>query len=113
MARRRRAREIQELQGFSDRELWDLGLHCSDLRAIINGTYRQELKVAGRNCHPGDQQGRKVGVSPMGLTVALSQAPSARIGLAPTPSVCSRHERALIETGDFNHACGKDATERP
>jgi uncharacterized protein YjiS (DUF1127 family) len=41
-ARRRRAREIQQLQGFSDRELWDLGLHRSDLRAIINGTYRRD-----------------------------------------------------------------------
>ena len=40
--RRRRAREIQQLQGFSDRELWDLGLHRSDLRAIINGTYRRD-----------------------------------------------------------------------
>ena len=42
MARRRRAREIQGLQGFSDRELWDLGLRRSDLRAIINGTYRRD-----------------------------------------------------------------------
>jgi uncharacterized protein YjiS (DUF1127 family) len=42
VARRRRAREIQQLQGFSDRELWDLGLRRSDLRAIINGTYRRD-----------------------------------------------------------------------
>jgi uncharacterized protein YjiS (DUF1127 family) len=42
MARRRRAREIQQLLGFSDRELWDLGLRRSDLRAIVDGTYRRD-----------------------------------------------------------------------
>jgi uncharacterized protein YjiS (DUF1127 family) len=37
-----RAREIQELAAFNDRELWDLGLGRSDLQAIINGTYRRD-----------------------------------------------------------------------
>lgn len=41
-ARWQRAREIQELAAFSDRELWDLGLGRSDLQAIINGTYRRD-----------------------------------------------------------------------
>jgi uncharacterized protein YjiS (DUF1127 family) len=42
VARRQRAREIQRLQAFSDRELWDLGLGRSDLRAIAEGTYRRD-----------------------------------------------------------------------
>ncbi len=42
LARRKRAREIQALQAFSDRELWDLGLGRSDLHAIIAGTYRRD-----------------------------------------------------------------------
>jgi uncharacterized protein YjiS (DUF1127 family) len=42
LARRKRAREFQVLQTFSDRELWDLGLGRSDLHAIINGTYRRD-----------------------------------------------------------------------
>ena len=41
-ARWQRARGIQELAAFSDRELWDLGLGRSDLQAIINGTYRRD-----------------------------------------------------------------------
>ena len=41
-ARWQRARGIQELAAFSDRELWDLGLGRSDLQAIINGTYHRD-----------------------------------------------------------------------
>jgi uncharacterized protein YjiS (DUF1127 family) len=41
-ARRRRARELQELAAFSDRELWDLGLGRSDLKAIANGTHHRD-----------------------------------------------------------------------
>ncbi|MDR3530592.1 MAG: DUF1127 domain-containing protein [Rhodopila sp.] len=42
MARRQRAREMQELHAFSDKELWDLGLGRSDVFTIANGTYRRE-----------------------------------------------------------------------
>jgi uncharacterized protein YjiS (DUF1127 family) len=50
LARRKRAREIQELQAFSDRELWDLGLGRSDVRAIADGTYRRDWKIGWRGC---------------------------------------------------------------
>jgi uncharacterized protein YjiS (DUF1127 family) len=40
--RRKRAREVRDLYRFTDRELWDVGLSRSDLRAIANGTYRRE-----------------------------------------------------------------------
>lgn len=42
VARRKLARDIEELYGSSDRELRDLGLCRSDLREIIAGTYRRE-----------------------------------------------------------------------
>lgn len=42
VARRKRARDIEELYGSSDRELRDLGLCRSDLREIIDGTYGRE-----------------------------------------------------------------------
>ena len=34
--------EMQELDRFSDRELWDVGLSRSDLMAIEKGTYRRD-----------------------------------------------------------------------
>lgn len=37
-----RAREMQELNCFSDRELWDVGLSRSDLLSIEQGTYRRD-----------------------------------------------------------------------
>lgn len=40
--RRQRAREVQALATFSDRELWDLGLSRADLPAISDGTYRRD-----------------------------------------------------------------------
>ena len=46
--RRERARQIQELFGSSDRELWDMGLSRSDLREIVNGTYRREKYFSPR-----------------------------------------------------------------
>jgi len=39
--RRRRAREIRELHGLSDRELQDLGLSRADFDAIEKGVYRR------------------------------------------------------------------------
>lgn len=39
--RRRRARDVAVLAGFSDRELWDIGLGRSDLMAIRTGHYRR------------------------------------------------------------------------
>jgi uncharacterized protein YjiS (DUF1127 family) len=42
IARRTAHREMQELYGFSDRELWDVGLSRSDIMAIEKGTYRKE-----------------------------------------------------------------------
>jgi uncharacterized protein YjiS (DUF1127 family) len=41
-ARRKRAREVQDLYRFTDRELWDVGLSRSDLPAIADGTYRRD-----------------------------------------------------------------------
>lgn len=41
-ARWRRARELDELYRFTDRELADLGLSKSDLPAIEKGVYRRE-----------------------------------------------------------------------
>jgi uncharacterized protein YjiS (DUF1127 family) len=41
-ARRRRVQEAAILHGFSDRDLWDLGLGRSDIPGIINGTYRRD-----------------------------------------------------------------------
>jgi uncharacterized protein YjiS (DUF1127 family) len=41
-ARRRRVQEAEILHGFSDRDLWDLGLSRSDITSIINGTYRRD-----------------------------------------------------------------------
>jgi uncharacterized protein YjiS (DUF1127 family) len=41
-ARRRRTREVQELATFSDRDLRDLGLARSDLRAISDGAYHRD-----------------------------------------------------------------------
>lgn len=41
VARRKQAREVQDLLNFSDRELWDIGLGRSDVQSIINGTYRR------------------------------------------------------------------------
>jgi uncharacterized protein YjiS (DUF1127 family) len=40
--RRTRAREMADLYRFNDRELWDIGLNRSDLRAIERGTFRRE-----------------------------------------------------------------------
>jgi uncharacterized protein YjiS (DUF1127 family) len=40
--RRATYHEMQELNAFSDRELWDVGLSRSDIMAIENGTYRRE-----------------------------------------------------------------------
>jgi uncharacterized protein YjiS (DUF1127 family) len=40
--RRVRAREMRELYGLSDRELWDVGLSRSDFLAIEQGTYRRD-----------------------------------------------------------------------
>ncbi len=39
---RRRAREMQELARFSDRDLWDVGLSRSDLMAMEKGSYRRD-----------------------------------------------------------------------
>jgi uncharacterized protein YjiS (DUF1127 family) len=41
-ARRRRARELNELFAFDERELRDLGLSRSDFMSIENGTYRRD-----------------------------------------------------------------------
>jgi uncharacterized protein YjiS (DUF1127 family) len=41
-AKRRRARELNELFGFDERELRDLGLSRSDFPSIQNGTFRRE-----------------------------------------------------------------------
>jgi uncharacterized protein YjiS (DUF1127 family) len=41
-ARRQRARELDELYRFTDRELADLGLSKSDLPAIGRGAYHRE-----------------------------------------------------------------------
>jgi uncharacterized protein YjiS (DUF1127 family) len=40
--RRRRARELDTLRNFSDRELWDIGLGRSDVIGVVNGTYHRE-----------------------------------------------------------------------
>jgi uncharacterized protein YjiS (DUF1127 family) len=40
--RRRRARELNELFAFDERELRDLGLSRSDFISIANGTYRRD-----------------------------------------------------------------------
>jgi uncharacterized protein YjiS (DUF1127 family) len=40
--RRRRARELNELFAFDERELRDLGLSRSDFVSIQNGTYHRE-----------------------------------------------------------------------
>lgn len=42
IARRERARQIQDLYRFSDRELWDIGLTRSDIDAIANGHFRRD-----------------------------------------------------------------------
>jgi uncharacterized protein YjiS (DUF1127 family) len=42
IARWKRAQEMEELQAFSDRELWDLGLCRSDVRAIAEDAYRRD-----------------------------------------------------------------------
>jgi uncharacterized protein YjiS (DUF1127 family) len=42
IARRQRARELDELYRFTDRDLSDLGLSRSDLPAIQQGVYRRE-----------------------------------------------------------------------
>ena len=39
---RRRAREIRDLMGFTDRDLWDVGLSRSDLIALEKGCYRRD-----------------------------------------------------------------------
>jgi uncharacterized protein YjiS (DUF1127 family) len=41
-ARRQRARELDEVYRFTDRELADLGLTKSDLPAIEKGAYRRD-----------------------------------------------------------------------
>lgn len=38
---RQRSQDIQVLQSFSDRELWDMGLSRSDIVGIAKGTYRR------------------------------------------------------------------------
>ena len=42
IARRRRARELDDLYRLSDRELMDLGLSRSDFPAIERGIYRRD-----------------------------------------------------------------------
>jgi uncharacterized protein YjiS (DUF1127 family) len=37
----RRGQETAVLYGFSDRELWDLGLSRSDIPSVIDGSYRR------------------------------------------------------------------------
>ena len=39
---RRHAREMADLNRFTDRELWDVGLSRSDLIAIERGVYRRD-----------------------------------------------------------------------
>jgi uncharacterized protein YjiS (DUF1127 family) len=39
--RRERARMAQELQSYSNRELFDLGISSADIPAVINGSYRR------------------------------------------------------------------------
>lgn len=41
-ASRRRAREMQDLASFSDRDLWDVGLSRSDMMALEKGLYRRD-----------------------------------------------------------------------
>ncbi len=41
-ARRLRAQQMRELNAFSDRELWDVGLSRSDFMAIEKGVYRRD-----------------------------------------------------------------------
>ena len=41
--RRQRARDRDILLGFSDRELWDLGLSRSDIPGVVLGTYRPDV----------------------------------------------------------------------
>jgi uncharacterized protein YjiS (DUF1127 family) len=41
-AKRRRIRELDELRGFNDRELWDVGLSRSDIFAIEKDLYRRD-----------------------------------------------------------------------
>ncbi|HQT75853.1 MAG: hypothetical protein B7Z80_03540 [Rhodospirillales bacterium 20-64-7] len=40
--RRRSYRDAQQLDRFSDRELWDLGLSRSDVPAIARGIYKRD-----------------------------------------------------------------------
>jgi len=47
IARRRRAKQLQDLYGMNDRELWDLGLSRSDFPAIEDGTYRRDQRSRG------------------------------------------------------------------
>lgn len=41
-ARRLRARQMRELNAFSDRELWDVGLSRADFMAIEKGVFRRD-----------------------------------------------------------------------
>jgi uncharacterized protein YjiS (DUF1127 family) len=41
-AHRQWRQEVFELQGYTDRELRDLGINRGDVRAILDGTYRQD-----------------------------------------------------------------------
>jgi uncharacterized protein YjiS (DUF1127 family) len=47
--RHRRIQEAEVLYGFSDRDLWDLGLSRSDIPGIINGMYRRDCTVLPRS----------------------------------------------------------------
>ena len=47
--RHRRIQEAEVLYGFSDRDLWDLGLSRSDIPSIINGMYRRDCKALPRS----------------------------------------------------------------
>ncbi|HBK07178.1 MAG TPA: hypothetical protein DDZ81_15225 [Acetobacteraceae bacterium] len=40
--KRARARDMQDLYRFSDRELWDIGMSRSDFMAVENGTFRRD-----------------------------------------------------------------------
>lgn len=43
-ARRRRAQQIRDLHGMTDRELRDIGLSRFDVPAIEDGTYRRDQR---------------------------------------------------------------------